>query len=216
METLISAKIENFFSQYPQRKYNKGQIIIFAHDNPKTVFHIVEGMVKQYDVTYRGDEVILNIFKAPAFFPMSLAINNSENPYTYEAEENSIIRVAPAQEVIDFIKSNPDILFDLMSRVYNGIDGILGRMVHLMASSAKGRLMFEILIACRRHGEELPDGSHIVKINERELGSRTGMSRETVSREMSKLVKEQIVSLHKGVITIKDINLFESKLGKVI
>lgn len=212
----ITDKIEVFFSKYRLRKYSKGQILILNGDVTDYVYNLVDGRVKQYDVTYRGDEIILNTFKPPAFFPMSIAVNKADNPYIYEAETDIDVRQAPADEVIEFLKANPDVLFDLLSRVYRGVDGLIGRMAHLMASSAKGRLMYELLIECRRFGKNQPDGSCVLKVNEKELGSRAGLSRETVSREMSKLIRDKLVRAKPGQITIKNLSVFEAHLGEVI
>lgn len=216
MDSRIADVIETFFSQYRVRKYAKGQVLILNGDDSEYVYHLISGRVKQYDVTYRGDEVILNVFKPPAFFPMSLAINKTPNLYTYQAETDIELHQAPAAEVVKFLKDNPDVTFDLLSRIYRGMDGILGRMAHLMASSAKGRLMFELLIAARRFGEK-QDGNQIsLEMNETDLAARAGLTRETVSREMKKLENDGYVILKSGVVTIKDSGAFEEKLGKVI
>jgi CRP/FNR family transcriptional regulator, anaerobic regulatory protein len=212
----VTDKIEKFFSQYRVRKYAKGQVLILNGDGTDNVYNVVEGRVKQYDVTYRGDEIILNTFKPPAFFPMSLAINKTDNPYIYEAETEIEVRQAPADEVVEFLKANPDVVFDLLSRVYRGVDGLIGRMAHLMASSAKGRLMYELLIECRRFGKDQPDGSCVLEVNEKELGSRAGLSRETVSREMAKLIRDNFVSAKPGLVTVKNLSEFQTSLGQVI
>src|ERR1044072_8047291 len=102
----IAAKIEAFFRPYRAHTYSKGEVIILNGDEPGYVHYLVEGKVKQYDITYRGDEVILNVFKPPAFFPMSLAINKTPNPYTYEAETDVKVRRAPAADAVAFIKSD--------------------------------------------------------------------------------------------------------------
>lgn len=208
------AKIEDFFTQYRLRKYPKGQMLILSGDETDYIYHLVKGRVKEYDVSYRGDEVILNIFKPPAFFPMSLAINKTRNPYIYEAETDVEIRQAPAEDVLKFLKSNPDVMYDLLSRLYRGVDGLLSRMAHLMAGSARSRLLHELILECRRFGEQQKDGSYELSINEKDLGARAGLSRETVNREASKLKKEGLISIHRNNIHIKDIGALEVMLGK--
>jgi CRP/FNR family transcriptional regulator, cyclic AMP receptor protein len=210
----ITAKIDDFFAKYKLRHYAKGQILILSGDQSDYVYRLVTGNVKQYDVTYRGDEIILNIFKPPAFFPMSLAINKVPNPYIYEAETDIEIRQAPAEEVIDFIKANPDVLFDLLSRVYRGVDGLLGRMAHLMSSSARSRLIYELVIEAQRFGEPQKNGEYIVNISEKDLGARAGLSRETVSRELSKLKTEGLVAVRSKDLLLKDFSALERKLGQ--
>lgn len=216
MDTAVMNKIEEFFGQYRLRHYSKGQVLILNGDDTDYVYHLVTGRVKQYDVTYRGDEIVLNVFKPPAFFPMSLAINKVTNPYIYEAETDIDIRQAPAEDTVRFIKDNPDVMFDLLSRLYRGTDGLLARMTHLMAGSAKARLMFEVLLACRRYGEAKDDGSCIITLNESELAARAGLSRETVSREMRKLHTDKLLKLTGGRITVFDINALEEKLSRVV
>jgi len=216
MDTTVTNTVELFFSQYRLRKYSKGQILILNGDDTDFVYYLTSGRVKQYDITYRGDEIILNVFKPPAFFPMSLAINKTSNLYTFEAETDVELRQAPADDVVQFLKNSPEVTFDLLSRVYRGLDGLLGRMTYLMSGSAKGRLMYEILIACRRFGKQTTGGSCIIEMNETDLAARAGLTRETVSREMKKLIDDNLVALQHGKVTVKNIPQFEEKLGKVI
>lgn len=210
----VATKLEQFFANYKVRSYKKGQILILSGDEPEYIYRIVSGNVKQYDVSYRGDEMIVNIFKVGAFFPMSMAINKEPSHFIYEADTDIEVRQAPFEEVLEFVRSNPDVLYDLLSRVYTGVDGLLGRVVQLMASSAKSRLMYELVLECRRFGSIKEDGSYVLKISEKDLGARTGLSRETVSREVSKLVKLGLMSLDSGEITLGNISAFEEALSK--
>ncbi len=216
MNSDIQAKIEVFFETYRLRSYPKGQILILDGENPGVVYYLVSGNVKQYTHNYRGDEIILNVFHPPAFFPMSLAINQNDNPYVYEAETDIKVRQAPATEVVKFVQENPDVAFNLLSRVYRGTDGLLARMTHLMTSTAKARLMFEILIECRRFGKERPDHSYRLEINEKQLAARAGLTRETISREMAKLQKEGLVRVEERHIVVHNLDTLQDKLGSVV
>jgi len=213
----IAAKIEDFFSRYRLRAYDKGQVLILYGDNPGTVFYIVEGRVKQYDVTYRGDEAILNIFKEPAFFPMSLAIHpEMPNQFTYEAETRVQVRQAPAADVVAFLHDNPDVLFDLLSRVYRGVEGLLGRTAHLMGGSARSRLIYELLLEARRFGTKQPDKSMLLSVNESQIGARAGLTRETVSRELRTLKADGIVGVSPKGVQLLDVAALENRLGQEV
>ena len=209
----VAQKIADFFQKFPIRSYKKGQILIHAGDNPDGIFQIVSGKIKQYDLTYRGEEVILNLFKEPAFFPMSYAINQTQNEYFFEADSAVELRKAPFKEVIEFIKSNPDVLYDLLGRVYSGTDGLLRRMAHLMTSSAKSRVLYELSIECRRFGIQDNSG-YIINLNESDIGSRAGLSRETVNREISKLKSEGIIQIMNKQIHIPSLEHLELTLEK--
>lgn len=213
MNPEIAQKVADFFAQYPIRKFNKGQILIHAGDEPESVLNLVSGKVKQYDLTYRGDEVVLNVFKPPAFFPMSFAINKTPNEYFYEADSEVELRKAPPEKVVKFIKDNPDVLYDLLARVYRGAEGLLRRMEHLMASTAKSRVLYELIIECRRFGAE-HNGRYDIGLNETDIGSRAGLSRETVNREMHKLKQEGLIDVVSKQIRVPNLEQLELTLGK--
>src|SRR5579875_2445544 len=136
MSEEVADKIHRTLSAYPKRTYPKGQIIVFADESPEHIFYIVKGKVIKYDVSYRGDEVIVNVFKPPAFFPLSWAVNGSHNAYFYKTDAETELYVVPAEDVIKFLKANPDVMYDLISRIYRGMDGMLTRMVQLMSGTA--------------------------------------------------------------------------------
>lgn len=211
MSEEITSKIENFFANYRLRHYAKGQVLMLGGETVDVVYYLIKGHVKVYDVTYRGDEVILNIFKPPAFFPMSIAINNAANPYVYEAESDVELRQAPAEAAVNFIKENPDVMYDLLSRLYKGVDGLLGRISLLMGSSAKTRLMYEIILEAKRFGSQDGD-DYVLDIDEKGLGSRAGLSRETVNREIHKLKQDGLLAVRNKAIHIKNMPALQKKL----
>lgn len=213
MASEATDKIHAAFSKYPKRTYPKGQILVFADESPDYIFYIVSGRVRKYDVSYRGDEVIVNVFQPPSFFPMSWAINHTPNKFFYKAETKVELHTVPAAAAVEFLKANPDVMFDLLSRIYKGMDGLLGRMVHLMAGTARSRLLYELIIECRRFGTEQPNGSIILSTNEVDLAARSGLSRETVSREMSKIKEQSWVEVANKNIIVKDVAELEKSLG---
>jgi len=142
MPSQVANKIERFFSNYPLKHYRKGELLILADEDPKHIFHLTTGQVREYDISEKGDEIVVNVFKPPAFFPMSWAINKTPNRYFFEAAADVTARLAPPDEALAFLKTNPDVMFDLLSRLYIGSNGLLRRMAHLMGGSARSRLIF--------------------------------------------------------------------------
>ena len=102
------------------RKYTKGEVLIRADENPSGVLYLTKGLVKVYCISEKGDEIILNIFQPISFFPMSWAVNDVPNSFFYEAVSEVSLYQAPKNEVLIFLKKNPDVLFDLLQRVFKG------------------------------------------------------------------------------------------------
>lgn len=216
MDNDVAQKVQQYFSTYPKRTYPKGQILVFADEDPEHIFYIVRGKVRQYDVSYRGDEVILTVFGDRAFFPMSWAINHGPNHYFYKTEDETEVHIVPADDALEFIKANPDVMLDLISRLYRGMDGLLGRVAHLMAGSARSRLIYELIIESRRFGDDKGDGKFTLQTSEVDLAARAGLSRETVSREIQKLKDRGWLTLSSKAITVEDITELEQTLGQEV
>ncbi len=212
MSNTVLEEVGMFFSAYPLRLFPKGHILVHAGDNPAGVFHIVSGKVRQYDINDRGDEIVVNIFKTPAFFPMSWAINGGENRYFFEAMTDIEIRQAPAEDTVNFLKSHPDVMYDLLARLYSGVDGIQERMTHLMGGSARSRIIFELLLEHRRFGMPQNNGTHHLSINETQLAQNAGLTRETTNRELAKLKKLKLVAYHENTLIINDIKALQAAL----
>lgn len=209
----ISQELDNFFKKYKHQKYKKGEMLIRADEDPSGVFYLTKGKVKEYAISKKGDELIINIFKPISFFPMSWAINQTPNLYYYEAFEDVELWKAPRVETVEFIKTNPEIVFDLMSRVYKGTDGILMRLVHLMTGEAYARVMTEILISAKRFGKKVGNGSIELEVTEKDIAAQSGMARETISREIKILKNKGLLSFGKNKILINDISKIEEELA---
>ena len=214
MDVKVAEEIEKFFTQFRFQKYKKGEILIQAEQDPGSIFYLKSGLVKHYAISKKGDELVLNIYTPVAFFPMTWAINQSPNHYYWEAVSDVEVWKAPADEVVTFVKENPDVLFDLLSRVYRGTDGLITRMAYLMSGSAYTRLITELIIHAKRFGKKEENGMLVtIEIAEKDLATRAGMTRETISREMKNLKDKGLVSFQKNLLIVHNIDKLEEELA---
>jgi CRP-like cAMP-binding protein len=213
MSVSIQQRVANFFTAYPLRVFDRHQIIVRAEEPLPGIFYIIEGRVSQYDITPTGNEVVVNAFKTGAFFPMSIALNDTSNLYFFEASTEVKAHIAPPDDAVQFLKENPEVALDLLARVYRGVDGVLRRMAHLMGGDAQSRLLFELLNAAYRFGEQRKDGSMFVPLKEGDLARHSGLARETVNRNMQALKAAGLLTIAHNGMTIKDLSKLEQLLG---
>jgi CRP/FNR family transcriptional regulator len=173
----------------------------------------VSGRVSKYDISYKGEEVTVNMYQPPSFFPVSHVLIENEATFFYKCDSDCVLQCAPLADVKKFLIDNPDVVFDLMTRVYKGIDVILRRLVHRMAGSAAERLVYELIAESERFGVSNDDTSFTLSMSEGQLASQAGLSRETVSREMTKLKALGVASVHGKGITIADLSKLKQFLG---
>ena len=212
MQKDIAVTVKAFFEQFPDRTWARGHILVHASENPQGVHYLERGSVRQYAVTDRGDEVILNSYKPGAFFPMSWALAGINNQYFFETSEESVIRFAPAEQVVEFLRANPEVTLDLLKRMYSGVDAVLSRMTHLLSGTAYERIVNELVLQARRLTKTVDGEDVILPLKEYELGMDCGLTKETISREFKKLKQKQLVSVHTHGITVHSVKKLASEL----
>lgn len=215
MDIKIANKLDDFFSNFKHQIYKKGEILIRADDDPSGIFYLKKGIVRQYSISKDGEEQTLNLYKPLAFFPLMWAINNIPNTYYFEAVTDIEIHKAPKDSVIEFLKKEPDIMYDLISRLYRGMSGLLSRIEYLQSGDAYTKVIFAILNASYRFGEKKENSSIELSITHREISSLTGLTKETISRESAKLEKKDLIINTNHLVIIKDIHKLENELQGV-
>jgi len=194
------------------RHYKKGHIFIFNGDSTNYFYNLVSGRIKVYDITYRGDEIIIDRFGAHSYFPMSLVLNSSRTEYIYEADDDVHIKMIEKEKVLAFLELNPYVVLDLFANLYRVLDDTVSRYVLATTKNAKLRLIFAIIRECKRFGLLDSHGTHVLEISERELAAASGLSRETVSREMKTLKSENLIVAGRNIIKITSLVKLEEYL----
>ncbi len=213
MDIQVNEKVTNFFTKYKKQQFKKGEILIRADEDPQGIFYLADGIVRSYYISKKGDEITLNMFKPHTFFPMSWVVSDIHNQRYFEAMTACITYKVPKEKVLAFIKKEPDVVLDLLRRVYIGIEGLWMHIEYLSSGNALEKLISTLLILGKRFGREEGGRTTIqLKLTEKELGEYSGMYRETVSREMQLLKEKGLVVFSKGTITIPDLKKLENAL----
>lgn len=197
-----TTSVKRFFASYAQKIILKGSLVLEPDElRLPPISYLEEGLVTQYDITPSGSKAIVNIYKPGAFFPASSAINKTKNKYYFEASADSKIRQSSAKDLEAFLITHPEETYELLQRLYRGLDGLLGRIVMLLGSNANSRLLYELAVYGDRFGKNTAEGL-VLEVTENELAQQSGLARETISRELKQLKKAGVLSGSRGRIVL--------------
>lgn len=205
MNFIIQKKVDNFFSRFERKIYKKGETIISPDEAYHKAFYIKSGYVRNYSISAEGIEITLHIFTPGSYFPMMSVLSDVPNRYYYDSLIDTEIIEAPKDKVIQFLKSNPDILLDLTTRLLKGLDKLSLRIEYLALETAHKRLASALVFLARHFGEKKTKEVYLKHIfTHRDIAAFAGISRETTSREMEKLRQNGVLSIIKQRIVIHD------------
>lgn len=207
-------EFETFYKQFVVRNYKKGEILIRADDNPQGIFCLTKGYVRQYTISKTGMELTLHILKPISYFPMVWAINGTPNVYYFEALTAIEVGRAPRDQVVDFIKDKPTVIFALMSELLEDYAETLTRVEHLVFSDAYRRVISVLLYIANHFGEK--HGKRVIvghRFTQQDIATLVGVVRETASIELFKLEKKGFIKNIDRSIVIKNIDTLTSELA---
>lgn len=211
MDDVVKQKLEKFFSGFRHLAFKKGEILIHADDDPAGIFYLKTGTVRQYSISKEGEEQTLTLYKPISYFPMMWAMNNIHNTYYFEALTEVEVYRAPKDAVLEFIKKEPDVLYDLTTRIYSGMHGLLSRMEYLLFSSAYNKILFTLINNATRFGTSENAKVHL-HMTHKDIAAFSGLTKETISREIKKLEEKGLVENKNQLLIIKDIKTLENEL----
>ena len=177
-----------------------------AGDIPLGVFYLKRGFVRVYSISKVGEELTLIIFKRGDFFPLVWAINNAVVDYYVEAMTACELARVPREEFVKFVKENPDVNFELTSRMLLRFLGLMRRMEYLVFGNANNKVASILLICAERFGKKA--GLQIiieVPLTHSDIASLVGLTRETASIEMKKLENKGLIAYRGHLLVVKNL-----------
>ncbi|MDQ3099004.1 MAG: Crp/Fnr family transcriptional regulator [bacterium] len=211
METKsLTSILDTFFDRHKLVRFKRGQVLIRPSDELKSILYLKTGLVKMYALSEDGDEITLHLFMPPSFFPIMMALlGKNDNAYYYEAIEDSEGRLAPKEEVLQWLKTQPDVVLDLSVKFSAAIMGLLTRIEGMAFQGAYPKMISLLLYMAEKFGKNQESGVIIkLQINHQEIASWLGIRRETASRQLERLQKEEL-------LIIKDQHFFIPSIQKL-
>ena len=207
-------ELDTFYKQFQIRHYKKGEMLIRADDDPQGIFCLTKGYVRQYVISEIGSELTHHIRKPVSYFPFVWAINGTPNLHYFEALTAVEVGRAPRDQVVDFIKDKPTLLFDLMSEMLEENAETLDRVEHLVFSDAYRKVISILLYIGKHFGEKIHGSIAIYyRFTQQDIATLVGVSRETASIQIVKLEKTGLIKRIDSLIILENVNKLEAELS---
>jgi len=206
-EAAVTTQLLIFFSQFKKVSFKAGEVLFPAGTQVTSILYLESGVIKQSSTSAKGKEVVITHYKTGSFFPLIWALHLKPIPFDLIAVTEGYGWKAPATEVISFLKQNAEVTFDLMVRLLSGLEGMSHKVESALQATAAQRVAQALVMLASRFGDDegevYKDKRNIkMSLTHQELANLTGLSRETVSRELKFLKDEGLLSLKNDRFTI--------------
>jgi CRP/FNR family transcriptional regulator, cyclic AMP receptor protein len=202
--------LEVFFASYPEERFRRGKSILSKEHEPKGVFFLKKGYIRQYAKRSDKEELNVHIYRPGAVIPLMWLFNETTNRYCYDALSECVIHTAPRGEFSSFLAKHPELVAYLTERVLLGLSGLLSRMESLVLDDAYTKTVLLFLYFSQAFGEKV--GKEIIidiPVTHRQVASWIGTARETASLQVEKLRKQGLLGYRKSRYIIPDIKMLQ-------
>lgn len=200
--SLLSA----IFKDGKQLLYERGDTIIRAGDTPSGIYLITDGWVKVYSLCDDGEVNIISSLARADIFPLEWAISGTLHDVSFAAlETTSVIRI-PREQFSRMLEKDPRVAQAMSRTMADYYYRLCSELENLPYRSARERVVFRLLCLAERFGDA--KGQEVIiklRVPNEYIARSSNMTRETASRELSRLHQKGLIQHRRGYIIIKDL-----------
>ncbi|MBT2694203.1 Crp/Fnr family transcriptional regulator [Bacillus sp. ISL-55] len=178
------------------REWKKNSHIFMQGDPLENVYFINEGKVKIYKSDANGREQIVAILKKGEMFPHVGFFRKGGYPGYSEVLEQASLVVVPISQFEKVLVDNPHLSIKVFKVLGEKIVDLQERLEAQILNNTYEQIIKLLIRLGELHGEKQEDGTILLKADftNKDLANMIGTTRETVSRTLTKMKKEELIT----------------------
>lgn len=190
-----------------ERSYGKGEFIILQDTEVNGLYILVSGRLKISRISEDGRVKVLALLLPGDIIGEMSLIDNQLASATVEAMEDSLLLLIRREDFQSILLKYPSVTLEIARILSKRLREADKDIEELAFYSVKNRLIETLLKLVQKHGEKTLSGLKIsIRMTHQELADIVGSSRETVTRIMNVLERNNLIADEGGYIVLKDVS----------
>ncbi len=194
-----------------EKSFSNGNSIFFQDDELDKIGYVVSGQLDAWVHSVDGLRTWVDSFQGTDFFGHVSLLTQSPIQYDVIASNDVKVVFIPIHKVQNMLEESSDLSHEFSLDLAMRLEVMTNRLIEAVMLSAKGRVCAELLRLSKPIG--INPGKLIIRPLPVfvELAARINSTRETVSRTVSDLQKEGVLSREPGSILIHNPEALEAR-----
>ncbi|HHD78271.1 MAG TPA: Crp/Fnr family transcriptional regulator [Epsilonproteobacteria bacterium] len=188
---LSTEQLEQLQGEMLIHQYEKESIVFYEGDESEYLHILLDGIVRLYKTSPKGTQVHMHNFAAPEIIALFAAFEQIPFPATCEFLGEGTVGLLPLSKIYDCMKK-VDFSISLVSALSKRMK-LLANLLHKETIYSTEAKIADII---------LNNPSVFERLKNNEIASILNMTPETLSRILSKLKKEEIITIKEHVVKI--------------
>ncbi|MGZ4160177.1 MAG: Crp/Fnr family transcriptional regulator [Neobacillus sp.] len=189
------------------RDWKKQSHVFLQGDPLENVYFIYNGKIKVYKSDVNGKEQIVAIMKKGEMFPHVGFFRKGDYPAYAEVLESSTLITVPISKFEAVLIENPELCIKVFRVLGEKIVDLQNRLEEQILNNTYEQIIKLLIRIGQKHGKELEDGRILLKseFTNKDLANMIGTTRETISRTLTKMKKDELIEVDNDGNMILDI-----------
>jgi CRP-like cAMP-binding protein len=188
---------------------DKGQVYLEG-DLSKYLYFIVSGKIKLFKTNELGKQYITEVHKEGDYFGYLAFFGDGIHRDSATAIEDSEIKRVPKEDFFKLLLSNNDVSINFIKLLTNNYSGAEEKLLKLAYNSARKRVAEALLYISAKYQDSNSEADSSFVLLRENISSLSGISPESVSRNLTDFKEEGLIESNKGKIKIINIKKLES------
>lgn len=206
MSNINVTPLAQLLSNAQQRKYPKGQIVLYQGDISHHMFILKSGQIKMYDIDEQGNEKIVHILRPPSIFPFASYLGESrEIMWFYGALSDIEAYVIANDDLAPLMRKDAELTYYILGQAIVDMHELFVRLSSMSKTTTRHKIIAALKFLGTHHSRSRQNGWRRVDfaVSHQILADMTGITRESATLAMQQLQKEKLVRApHVGVLDI--------------
>ncbi len=211
LQGIDDAHMNEVLKELKLLKLGVDDFVFKSGDHADYMYAVIKGQVKIYYNTIEGREQIFYIYKDGDFVGGLNLLEQKSYLYNAQSLTESEIIAIPRETFNEYILSNPEALQIILKKSFERIRWAEDLIQRLSTSNASMKTAGLLLRLKNSIGIETEEGIKLeLSLNREELGSYSGLTRETITRKLGEFKELGYIDLiGNKIIIIKDLEALE-------
>jgi CRP-like cAMP-binding protein len=204
--TTYQQKLALLFEHSRRLSYRRDDIIIRPGDMPSGVYYVVSGSVKVYSLCKDGEPNIIMTLDSGEIFPIAWAVSGLLRDVGFAALDMTEVYRLPRENFLKALQADSLMMQAAAQLLARHFFALASEMDNLQYRSAREKVVFRLIFLANRFGRVDGNRAFIdIRVTNDYIARSTNMTRETASRELSRLYRKQLILSTGGRIVIPDL-----------
>ncbi len=213
LPTTSSAVIDLLKSDIRFKKYQKGEYVFISDQEVQHVIGINSGMAKFYYMDHLGNEFTVKILSAGSITGYRHILDNEKFSGFIQVLEETVVCMLSKNMFLKLMQEEITINKCIVTCLSSDIRTAKEVIMNLSLRDVKHRIS-SVLIKLHKQFSEEGSNEIAADLSREDFAKLVGVARESLSRSLSELVNDNILSIEKKKIKVLDWNRL-IKLSKI-